>query len=232
MNVQCIVIARGGSKGIPGKNIIDFCGQPLISWTINQAKKTKLISEVWVSSDNEKILDISGRYGAKTILRPKEFSTDTSSSEDAWAHALQHIIKKIYKPIDFVVVPQVTSPIRNSYDFDRAILQIQEENSDSLLSVNKIEDRFIWSKDKSNFGRSVNYDYKNRRRRQEIEVSFLENGSFYIFRPEVLLKKKNRLADKISLYEMERHKMFQIDSPEDIKLAEVVMSGYGLDFYE
>ena len=231
MNVQCIVIARGGSKGIPGKNIIDFCGQPLISWTINQAKKTKLISEVWVSSDSEKILDISGRYGAKTILRPKEFSTDTSSSEDAWTHALQHISKKIYKPIDFVVVPQVTSPIRNSYDFDRAILQIQEENSDSLLSVNKIEDRFIWSKDKSNLGRSVNY-YKNRRRRQEIEVTFLENGSFYIFRPEVLLKKKNRLADKISLYEMERHKMFQIDSLEDIKLAEVVMSGYGLNYYE
>ena len=91
MENHCIILARGGSKGIPNKNIIPFCGKPLIYWTIKQAKESKVFKYIWVSSDSDKILKISKRYGAKTIKRPKKYSSDFSSSEDAWEHSIKYI---------------------------------------------------------------------------------------------------------------------------------------------
>lgn len=227
----CILIARGGSKGIPNKNLVNFCGKPLIFWTLRQAQKSKYIEEVWLSSDSEEILKYGESLGVLPILRPSELASDSSSSEDAWLHALEVVrSKSLYKPdIDYVVVPQATSPLRSPSDFDNAIEKLIKVKGDSLLSVVKVEDFFMWQLGFEGAPEALNYNYQKRNRRQEIQPRYLENGSFYIFKPRILTEDSNRLGGKISLYEMARHKMFQIDEPGDLELCEVIMRGFDLD---
>ncbi|MAF95751.1 MAG: acylneuraminate cytidylyltransferase [Rhodospirillaceae bacterium] len=230
MRVSCIIIARRGSKGIPNKNTIDFCGKPLLAWTVLQAKACELVSDIWISSDSFEILDIGERYGARPIIRPDEISGDASASEEAWLHAIEHIDQlKNGDTIDYVLTPQVTSPLREASDFSGAIRLIKESATESLLSVAAIQDFFIWKVNQEGIAYSVNYDYRDRKPRQQIEKQYLENGSFYIFKPPLLKQMGNRLSGKISMYVMERYKMFQIDNHEDIKLCEVMMKGYGLN---
>jgi len=226
-DIVAIIPARGGSKGIPNKNIIEFCGKPLIAWSIEQCLSSKYISDVWVTSDSQEILDIAERYGAKTINRPDSISGDSASSEDAWIHAI-NIIQK-YRNIDLVFAPQATSPLREIKDINGAIEQMLNGNYDSLLSTVEIEDFFIWRQEEMSEPESINYDYMNRKPRQKIEKRYLENGSFYIFKPKILKDNNNRLGGKISLYKMEKYKMFQIDNDEDIKISSVIMRGFDLD---
>ena len=227
-NVVAIIPARGGSKGIPNKNIIDFCGAPLISWSIKQALNSDLVSSVWVTSDSQEILDISKKYGADIIPRPRKISGDFASSESAWIHALVEI-QKLQK-VDLIVGLQATSPIRGINDINLALKKYIDNCFDSLFSVVEIEDFFMWSIDKkNNTTNSINYDYKNRKRRQDIEKKYLENGSIYVFDPKMLLDTKNRIHGNIGLHIMEKYKMFQIDTYEDIELCESIMKSYKLD---
>ena len=167
------------------------------------------------------------KNGAKTINRPDNISGDFASSEAAWMHAIKIIERD--SNIDLVFAPQVTSPLRETKDIDGAIEQILKSDSDSLLSTVEIEDFFIWKQGFEKKPESLNYDYINRKPRQEIEKKYLENGSFYIFKPKILKDTNNRLGGKILLYKMEKHKMFQIDNEEDILLSTVIMRGFGLD---
>jgi N-acylneuraminate cytidylyltransferase len=221
MNIHCIIPARSGSKGIPNKNIIDFCGKPLIAWTIEQCLSSKYISDVWVSSDSQEILSISERYGAKSIQRPDDISGDFATSESAWMHAIKIIEKD--NDIDFVFAPQITSPLREAKDIDNAIELFQREKYDSMFSSSIVEDLFFWKKDKNNKLQSINYDYLNRQRRQDIEEKIIENGSFYIFKPEIIKKYNNRFGGKIGHSQMEFWKMFEIDNAEDMRMCSALM---------
>ena len=157
-------------------------------------------------------------------------SGDSSTSEVAWSHAVDYIeMHEGVSDIDYVLTPQVTSPLRETSDFTRAIQKIDAADADSLLSVAEIEDFFIWKLKQNGNASSVNYDYRDRKPRQQIEKRYLENGSFYIFKPDLLRKTGNRLGGRISMHVMDRFKMFQIDNSEDIDLCEVMMKGYGLD---
>jgi CMP-N,N'-diacetyllegionaminic acid synthase len=229
MRVSAIIIARGGSKGIPNKNILDFCGHPLLSWSIRQALAARHVSDVWISSDSREILEIGEKYGAKPIVRPSEISGDSASSESAWLHAMDEIESKEGELIDYVLAPQVTSPLREPVDFSNAIDLMVKDQLDSLLSVAEVEDFFIWARNAAGKMKSVNYDYRDRKLRQQIENRYLENGSFYLFKPDLIRQTQNRLGGEIGIYVMERFKMFQIDAPGDIELCSVMMSGYGLD---
>ncbi len=223
MNIVAIILARGGSKGIPKKNIINFCGKPLINWSINQAKNSKYISSVWVSSDSNEILEIVKKQKVGIIKRPKKISADKSSSEIGWIHAINEIEKK--QQIDLVVGLQTTSPIRETKDLDEAIKKFKKNNADSMFSCSKLDDFFIWGKRKSNYS-SLNYNYKNRKRRQDVKKQYLENGSFYIFKPEIIKKMKNRLGGKIEIIEQEFWKSFEIDSIKSLKFCEILMKNY------
>lgn len=227
-NIAAIILARGGSKGIPEKNIINFCGKPLICWTIEQLRRAKEINSIWVSSDSEKILAISNNCGAETIHRPSEISGDFSSSESGWLHALDYIENKTGN-VDIVVAPQVTSPLRDSDDIERAIRDFRVQKCDSLFSCSMAKDLYFWEEDYDGGLRSVNYDYKNRKRRQDIPEQYIENGSFYLFKPEILRKYNNRFGGKIGVKKMEYWKMFEIDSMEDLKICEALMSAFLLD---
>lgn len=223
--IVAIIPARGGSKGIPKKNIIDFCGKPLIAWSILQSRSSELIGEVYVSSDDDEIIDISCKYGAKVIHRPKELATDFSSSEEALLHAISIIERKIN--IDLIVFLQAIAPLRETKDIEGALKEFRTQKVDSLFSAARLEDFFIWRKTSGGF-ESINYDYKNRVRRQDIETQYVENGSIYIFKPFVLKKYNNRLGGKIGIYQMEFWKTWEIDTMEDKELCEWYFKKYNL----
>ena len=225
---ECVAIipARGGSKGIPNKNIIHVAGKPLLVWSIEHALQSTQIHSVWVTSDSTEILEIARKHGAQPILRPDDISGDEATSEDAWIHALSQIRNSI--DVDLVVCLQPTSPVRGPNDLDEAIEKYYMENFDSLLSVTQIEDHFEWRMSEVG-AKPINYDYHNRKRRQDIEVKFLENGSFYIVSPDILVENKNRLGGRIGFYEQEKYKMYQIDNPSDVTLCEAILYGYKLD---
>ena len=225
MNVVAIILARGGSKGLPNKNILDFCGKPLIAWTIENCINGGANS-VWVSSDSEKILDISEKYGASKIKRPQNISGDFASSESAWLHAIEFIESYESDNIDWVLAPQVTSPLRESKDIQNGISIAMEGKYDSLFSSSPTEDLFFWEKNNEGLLQSINYDWKNRKRRQDIKKQYIENGSFYMFTPEVIKKSNNRFGDKIGIIEMDFWKMFEIDSKDDFKMCQAIMKEF------
>lgn len=219
IEVIAIIPARGGSKGIPKKNIIDLAGRPLIAWSIEQARNSQLVDIIFVSTDDDKVADISRQYGAKIIKRPPKLATDFSSSEDVLIHAIDFIENKRGITIDLIIFLQATSPLREKNDIDNAIRQFLSKKADSLLSCTKLEDYFIWEKKGTNCF-SVNYDYRKRKRRQDIELQYLENGSIYIFKPELIRKEHNRLGGKIVIYEMEFWKSYQVDDWDDLDICE------------
>ena len=218
MNVA-IIPARGGSEGIPGKNIIDIAGKPLIAWSIEQAANSKLVDIIYVSTDDERIASVSRQYGAKVINRPAELASNTAKSEDAILHAVSVIENEHQIDISTVIFLQATSPIRQINDIDNAIDIFKNQNADSLFSCTRIEDHFIWEEQDGNYS-SVNYDFRNRKMRQNIKPQYLENGSIYIFKPELIKKTHNRLGGKIAVYEMPPWKSFQIDIQDDLGICQ------------
>lgn len=215
--IIAIIPARGGSKGIPKKNIIPVAGKPLIFWSIYAAKHSRFVDEVFISTDDTRIGAVAQKCGAQVIKRPVQFATDTASSEDALLHALDVIEKEM--DVGAVVFLQATSPVRENKDVDNAFQCFLKEKADSLFSCTPIEDHFIWEKRNGTYV-SVNYDYHHRKRRQDIVPRYLENGSIYIFTPRLLREKHNRLGGKIAVYEMPFWKSWQIDSRDDVGICE------------
>ena len=224
-NVVAIILARGGSKGIPKKNITNFCGKPLIFWTIDQFQKANNVDSIWVSSDSDEIIELSKTYNVETIQRPAEISGDIATSESGWIHAVD-VIEKKGLVVDLVIAPQVTSPLRETHDIDRAIDEFNKQNCDSMFSCSVAEDFFFWSKNAGGTLESVNYDYKNRVRRQDCPKQYIENGSFYLFKPEMLRQNNNRFGGKIGMTQMEFWKMFEIDSMTDLMMCEALMKAF------
>ena len=215
-----IIPARGGSKGVPKKNIKIIGGKPLIVYTIEQSIKSDLIDDTYVSTDSDEIASISRRAGAKIIYRPDILSNDTCSSEDVILDALEQISEiEGYQP-ELVVFLQCTSPIRNVDDIDNAINLLIQRQADSLLSVVDSH-RFIWQ-ESDNKPDSINYDYSKRPRRQDLNPQYCENGSIYIFTPKKFIKNKNRLHGKIVLYKMSPESGYEIDDYMDLHIIESI----------
>lgn len=220
-----VIAARGGSKGIPHKNLLDLCGKPLIAWTVEQARAARGVDVVAVSSDSDNILAAAEAAGAVGVRRPDDISGDLASSESAWLHALDATEASMGR-FERIVALQATSPIREPGDIENALATFDRDHLHSLLSVCEVEDYFNWRIGASG-PEPINYDYRNRRMRQQIEKRYLENGSFYVLVPSLLREQNNRLGGKIGFHVMERHKMFQIDRPEDVKLCAAIMRSYG-----
>lgn len=224
MRVDAIIIARGGSKEIPKKNIMNFLGKPLLAWTIEQCLSANSVTDVWVSSDSLEILDIAKSYGVHLIERPKSISGDKSTSESAWLHAVELLREKGIST-DVILAPQVTSPMREVEDIDFAIQKFKEDKLDSLFTCS-MDDQFYWGKEPDGTMNSVNYNYKDRKRRQDFQQQIVENGSFYLFKPEILQTMNNRLGGKIGYFEMDYWKKFEIDSLMDVKICAALMKEF------
>jgi CMP-N,N'-diacetyllegionaminic acid synthase len=231
MSTIAIIPARGGSKGIPGKNIIDFCGHPLIAWTIAAARRCDAIDEVYVSTDAEDIATTSRRYGAKVMARPVEIAGDLATSESALIHVAQEIERRSGAAPARVVFLQATSPLRESAELDGALAKFDAEGLDSLFSASLPEDMLFWQKTESGY-HSINYDFASRKRRQDMsEESLLlvETGSFYIMRMSLLRETENRLGGRIGTWPVAFWKSFEIDSGEGLELCTLLMRQNGLD---
>lgn len=217
-----LIPARGGSKGIPQKNILPLRGKPLIAYSIEQAFATPDIQRVVVSTDSSAIATVAEQYDAEIVWRPAEISGDRSSSELALLHVLDHLRDtEQYEP-DLVVFLQATSPMRQPGDIQNAIDTLRREEADSLLSVTPMHG-FLWRKTTDGVN-SFSFDYQHRQMRQDAPEDFIENGSIYVFKPHILRAYQNRLGGKIALYPMRALDSFQIDEPDDTVLIEHLMA--------
>lgn len=220
--ILAFIPARGGSKGIPKKNIKLFNGKPLIEWTIDSALKSKLISKVIVSSDSQKILSISKKLGAETVLRPKSISGDFATTESA----IKHYIKNTKESFDTIVLLSPTSPIRKMSDIDNAIKEFKSKKLDSCFSASILLDFLIWKLNKKKKFESINYNFQNRGTRQKRDLNYVENGSIYVFKTKLIKNYNNRIAGKIGIYLMNFWQSFEIDVKDDWKLLEIIQKKY------
>ncbi len=208
MKIVSVILARGGSKEIPQKNIIDLNGKPLIAYTIEASQKSN-VNSTWVSTDCKKIKKISEKYNAHIIDRPKEISKDFSQSEDA----LLHFAKKI--DFDILVFIQPTSPLLKADDINQGIkLLLNDDSCSSVFSVYKQHWLPKWSLDI----KPINWDVNNRPMRQEVNEEYIENGAFYITRKDDLLYSKLRYSGKKNVVIMPYLRSFQIDTLDDLNL--------------
>ncbi|MCQ9074149.1 acylneuraminate cytidylyltransferase family protein [Vibrio harveyi] len=221
MNVIAIIPARGGSKGVPKKNIKELNNKPLIAYTIEQASNTKNIDHVVVSTDCNEIADISREYGAEVIMRPQEISGDLASSEDALIHCVKEFHKR-GESVSHVVFLQCTSPIRKPSDISECLELVLSNSYDSALSV--VENhKFLWRVNANGIAEPVNYDPQHRKMRQEIS-EFQENGSIYVMKTSDLLKTKCRLNGNVGVHIMDEETGYEIDTPVDFEIIKKLMS--------
>ena len=231
MSVLAIIPARGGSKGIPRKNLHPIGGKPLIAWSIELSLQTSLVDRVVVSTDDDEIANVSQEWGAEVVRRPADISGDEASSESALLHVLDHLrAADGYEP-ELVVFLQATSPIRQPDDIEKAIQCLREEQADSLFSGRHVEG-FTWRQSGASL-EPINYDPATRKRRQDLDERIVEeNGSIYVFKPAVLRGMGSRLGGRIACYLMDELDSFQIDTLEDVERVERLIEQWATRFVE
>ncbi|MGA9347281.1 MAG: acylneuraminate cytidylyltransferase [Anaerolineae bacterium] len=217
-----IIPARGGSKGIPRKNVRLLAGKPLIAHTIDHARQARNVERVVVSTDDIEIATTSERYGAEVIWRPAEISGATASSELALLHALEYLQQtEGYEP-DLVVFLQCTSPLTLPEDIDGTVQALLDEKADSALAVTPFH-YFLWRWDEHGDAVGINHDKRVRPLRQQREPQLLETGAVYVMRTGGFRKAKHRFFGKTAMYVMPPERCLEIDEPIDFMIAETLL---------
>lgn len=225
MSNIAIIPARGGSKGIPNKNIAPLCGRPLIEYSIEVALESSKIDYIIVSSDSEQILSIAKKFSEKVIplLRPSELSTDTSATESAVTHAIDHLTN-VGISIDYIVLLQPTSPFRRAEFINESIALIRSSRAECLISVSKpIQHPYDFL---FNDNGDIKYLCRDEDsfRRQDFKAAQFINGSIYITKHEFFVRTgKIYSLDTCLLYEMPVEYSVDIDTPFDLMLCEAIM---------
>lgn len=216
-----IIPARGGSKRLPRKNILNLGGKPLIAWSIEASEKSKYIDKTIVTSDDDEILNISQKYGANTIKRPGELASDHATTFDA----IKHSIETLKIKYDYIVLLQPTSPLRTSKHIDKAIELLYDKNADAVISVCEVEHPVQW-----NMTLPQNLDMKefikkiDTKRSQEQERHYRLNGAVYIAKTEKLLIQETFfLNENVYAYIMDKQSSVDIDDQMDFDLASLYM---------
>ncbi len=223
MTTLCLIPARGGSKGVPRKNLLTVAGKPLLVWTIEQALAAATPLDVVVSTDDEEIAEVARRAGAEVpFLRPGPLAEDTTATEPVVLHALDEMARLGRAP-ERVMLLQATSPIRLPGTLDRAVAQFETEDADSLVGVVPQAPFLWWAANPPR----ADYDVDRRPRRQDLTpeaLRYRETGSLYITRPEIYRTRHNRLGGRVSLFVMDEVEGVDIDTDVDLRLTEQVLT--------
>ena len=227
MEVIAVIPARGGSKGIPGKNTISICGKPLIAWTIEAAQRVAEIDRIIVSTDDAEIRRVANLYGAEVVNRPGNLSHDTAASEMALLHVLEHLENtENYSP-DVVLFLQCTSPLTLPEDIQGTLEVLVRENADCVLTVTASH-HFLWRADEDSGSLvGVNHDLKQRQMRQGRTAEFIETGAVYALRAPGFRKAQHRFFGKLAKYSVPKTRLLEIDDPVDLELARLILSDRG-----
>ena len=212
--ILSIIPARGGSKGLRKKNIINLLGKPLIAWSIEASMSSEYISKTIVSSDDDEVLEIAKRYKSETIKRPNELATDDSSSEEV----VKHVLEFVKESFEFLVLLQPTSPLRDKTDIDMAFRKLISINATSLISLKEFDNKVLKSfieKDDGFIEGLVNNNYPFMRR-QDLPKIYLSNGAIYIVKVDEFIKNNSFFTDKTIPFLMDDAKSVDIDSIEDL----------------
>ncbi|MFJ7408996.1 MULTISPECIES: cytidylyltransferase domain-containing protein [unclassified Lysinibacillus] len=216
--VLAIIPARGGSKTVPRKNIKDLAGKPLIVWTIEEAKKSKYIDRVIVSSEDKEILQVAQSFGEDVpFLRPAHLAEDTTAGIEPILHALEH-----FSSYDFVVVLQPTSPLRLVEDIDGCIEQLLQEKAEFCVSVCEVEQSPYWMYTIDNTAK-IQPLLKQQSlitRRQDLPKVYTLNGAVYIANISLLKQTRNFITEETIAYVMPVERSYDIDTEEDFKICE------------
>jgi len=215
-SIVAIILARGGSKGIPNKNLRPFNGVPLVDWSLIAALGSKKINTVILSSDSEKILARGKKLGCEIHHRSAKHAQDTTSSEESMLAVIRE--HSAAKSAEILLLVQPTSPLTKSEDFDLALKLFEQEEFDSL-ATGTLDHSFSWEVDEIGNAKP-NYDPKFRPRRQEMKNTRKENGAFYITKREIWEKHNCRLGGKIGFYTMEPFQSIEIDTELDWDILE------------
>ena len=221
MECLAVIPARGGSKGIPRKNLRLLAGKPLIAHNIEQALCANTISRLVVSTDDAEIAAVSKQYGAEVIWRPAQISGDQASSELALLHVLEQLERtEGYKP-DLLTFLQCTSPLTLAEDMDGTLQALLDEAADSAVAVTPFH-YFLWQQEPQD-AVGINHDKGFRPLRQERVPQFLETGAVYTLRVPGFLAARHRFFGKTALYVMPPERRLEIDDPVDFEIAEVML---------
>jgi YrbI family 3-deoxy-D-manno-octulosonate 8-phosphate phosphatase len=222
--MKCIAIipARGGSKGIPRKNLFPLAGKPLLAWSIDSALSSRHVQRVIVSTDDFDIATVARENGAEVIIRPSELSGDFTSSEMALVHVLDHLREiEEYEP-DLVVFLQCTSPLTASEDIDGTIEKLLFDKADSAFAATPFH-YFLWRESINGNVIEVNHDKRVRLMRQQRQPDFIETGAVYVMKVDGFRVAGHRFFGKTALYVMPETRRWEIDEPVDLLVAEVLM---------
>lgn len=218
--ILALIPARGGSKGIKDKNIIFLAGKPLIAYSIEAAKYSKYIDDIIVTTDSEKIAEISKQYGASVpFIRPAELATDTSKTIDAVLHAIK-TLKTMRKEYDVLVLLQPTQPLRTNNDIDEALEVYYKNKEEGLVSVSFVDDSPLLIRSISNEGKLLNLLSQNSTcRRQDMPEYYKVNGCIYINKIDEINENTSFNDNKVPFIMMKEHSV-DIDELSDLWMAE------------
>lgn len=223
-----LIPARGGSKGVPGKNIKPIDGKPLIAYTIEAALKAKDIDRVIVTTDDEEIAAVAKQYGAEVpFMRPAELATDTAAAPDVYMHAVEYVMKETGEDIENFMVLLPTAPLRTNRHIDEAVALFKEKGARTLLSFKEADTPVTWYNRVDEKGRVHNAGFgagdimKNR---QTNETYLIANGAIYILSYSLLKESRTYFCDNTIPYVMSAEDSIDIDYPIDFEIASLMLS--------
>lgn len=218
-----IIPARGGSKRLPRKNILDLAGKPLISWTIEAARQSKYLDGIIVSTDDEEIAEVASSCGASVVIRPDDLASDTASSLDVVFHAIESQVINY----DYILLLQPTSPLRSYNHINEAIELLFDKKADAVVSVCETEHSPLWANVLPENGNMDNFlvsDVKNKRS-QDLPSFYTLNGALYLVDKNKLQSEKSFFLDKNTYaYLMSREDSIDIDTLLDFQIADLIMN--------
>lgn len=219
-----IIPARGGSKGLPGKNIKLMNGKPLIAYTVEAALHAKTIDRVVLSTDDDEIARIAMDYGAEVpFMRPAELASDTAMAVDNYIYTINRLETESGHVIDSFVVLQPTSPLRISDDIDGSVALFKEKHADSVISYCREAHPVFWHKKIDENNRLMDLFETTIANRQDLPVTYYPNGAVYVFRTS-MIRNRQYYTDKSYAYIMPRSRSVDIDFIEDFEYAEFLLS--------